>query len=75
MRILLIEDNESIAEIVRRSLALFSLPDDEFTLDYAPDGIVGLQLARTNAFDGYLIDLTSSVLLLKIKIKWHPDKC
>jgi len=57
MRILLIEDNEAIAEIVRRSLALFSLPTDNFILEYASDGITGLQLARTNTFDGYLIDL------------------
>jgi DNA-binding response OmpR family regulator len=57
VRILLIEDNEAIAEIVRRSLALFSLPTDNFILEYASDGITGLQLARTNPFDGYLIDL------------------
>jgi len=57
MRILLIEDNDAIAEIVRRSLALFSLPTDKFTLEYASDGITGLQVARTNTFDGYLIDL------------------
>ena len=57
MRILLIEDNEAIAEIVRRSLSLFSLPSDNFTLDYAANGVTGLQMARAKAFDGYLIDL------------------
>ena len=57
MHILLIEDNDEIVEIVRRSLALFCLPSDNFTLDYAVDGITGLQMARANTFDSYLIDL------------------
>ena len=42
---------------MRRSLALFSLPSDSFMLDYAADGITGLQMARIHRFDGYLIDL------------------
>ncbi|MHB8626505.1 MAG: response regulator [Aggregatilineales bacterium] len=57
MRILLIEDNDSIAEIVRRSLATFSMPDHDYALDCATCGVEGLRLARAKAFDGYLIDL------------------
>ncbi|MHB8626817.1 MAG: response regulator [Aggregatilineales bacterium] len=57
MHILLIEDNDSIAEIVRRSLATFSDPDHDYVLDCAVCGVEGLRFARAKAFDGYLIDL------------------
>ena len=57
MRILLIEDHEDIADIVKRSLAAFRRPDHEFAFDWATSGMEGLRLARTKTFDCYLIDL------------------
>ena len=57
MRILLIEDNESIADVMRRSLLVFNSPADRVELDCAANGRTGLQLARSSTFDGYLVDL------------------
>lgn len=57
MRILLIEDNESIADTLQRSLAISVPTDQDLTLDYSSSGLDGLQRARANGYDGYLIDL------------------
>jgi len=57
MRILLIEDNASIAELVQRSLAISESNSQDFALDYSSCGLDGLRLAWANGYDGYLIDL------------------
>ena len=50
--ILLVEDHQDIAEMI-----FAYLENRGFELDYAPDGEVGLNLARENEYDAIILDL------------------
>ena len=50
--ILLVEDHQDIAEMI-----FAYLEKRGFELDYAPDGEVGLNLARENEYDAIILDL------------------
>ncbi len=50
--ILLVEDHQDIAEMV-----FAYLENRGFELDYAPDGEIGLNLARENEYDAIVLDL------------------
>ncbi len=52
MRILLIEDDEKIADVVKRSLT-----EQHYSVDWAPDGEEGDYLAGTNDYDLIILDL------------------
>lgn len=52
MRILIVEDNKDIAASVTEYLELQGI-----VCDYAPDGLTGLNLAVTNEYDLYLLDI------------------
>jgi len=52
MRILLIEDDEKIADVVKRSLT-----EQHYSVDWAPDGEEGDFLAKTNDYDLIVLDL------------------
>jgi DNA-binding response OmpR family regulator len=51
MKILIIEDNISIRNVLR-----LSLEAKGFTIDEAEDGEIGSYLARTNSYDAILLD-------------------
>ena len=51
-KILIVEDDPAIAAIERDYLAL-----SEFTVEIAPDGVTGLERARSGGFDLVLLDL------------------
>lgn len=53
MRILIVEDNKDIAASVTEYLELQGI-----VCDYAPDGLTGLNLAVTNEYDLYLLDIS-----------------
>ena len=52
MRILLIEDDESIAKIVT-----WGLRNERIAVDHAPEGISGLKMASSNAYNLIILDL------------------
>jgi DNA-binding response OmpR family regulator len=52
MRILLIEDEPSVAEIINRGLTEMG-----YSITIAPDGLVGLELALNNPFDIIILDI------------------
>lgn len=52
MRILIVDDEVSLAEGVRRGLVA-----EGFAVDVAHDGIDGLWLARENTYDAIVLDL------------------
>ncbi len=53
MRILLIEDDEAISELVKRGLE-----ESYFTVDTAFDGSTGLRMAKESSYSLILLDLT-----------------
>ncbi len=52
MRILLIEDDQQIASFVEKGLR-----EAGFAVDCAPDGVQGLQFARSAPYDAMIVDL------------------
>jgi DNA-binding response OmpR family regulator len=52
MRILIVEDSEALRESLRIGLAR-----EGFAVDVAPDGVLGLSLARRNPYDVLVLDL------------------
>ncbi len=52
MRILIIEDNADVAEHIGDFLEL-----EGHTVDFAPDGVVGLHLGVTGSYDAIVLDL------------------
>lgn len=52
MRVLLIEDDERMAEFIRKGLR-----EEGFVVAHAPDGVTGLHLARQDTFDVAVLDL------------------
>jgi two-component system OmpR family response regulator len=52
MKVLIIEDNEEISSFLK-----IGLQYENFLVDVAHDGVVGLEKAFTNAYDLYIIDL------------------
>ena len=52
MRILVVEDDVEIADIVREYLA-----DQHYYVDIARDGVVGAELARSNDYDLIVLDI------------------
>lgn len=53
MRILVIEDEEKLAEIVARALK-----DEGFSVDSAADGAHGLEMALAHSYDAIILDIT-----------------
>jgi two-component system copper resistance phosphate regulon response regulator CusR len=53
MRVLLVEDEEKVARVVARALQA-----ERLAVDTARDGIEGLELATSNAYDVLIVDLT-----------------
>lgn len=52
MRILVVEDDRRLAELLRRGLS-----GDGFAVDVAPDGLSGLELALTSEYDVIVLDV------------------
>jgi two-component system, OmpR family, copper resistance phosphate regulon response regulator CusR len=52
MNILLIEDEPSIANMIRKGLT-----EEGYSVSIAPDGSLGYQMATSNAYDLYIIDI------------------
>ncbi|MBG9376739.1 response regulator transcription factor [Panacibacter sp. DH6] len=52
MKVLLVEDEPSIASVVNKGLT-----ENGYSITIAPDGIVGFQLAAANEFDVLMIDI------------------
>ncbi|MEZ5230966.1 MAG: response regulator, partial [Acidimicrobiales bacterium] len=52
MRLLIVEDETGIAEALRRGFNA-----DGFAVDVAPDGLIGLELARANEYAAILLDV------------------
>lgn len=52
MRLLVVEDEEKLAKLVKRALV-----EERFSVDVAPDGRTGLELATTYDYDLIVLDL------------------
>src|SRR5947199_9631933 len=52
MRLLVVEDEEKLAKLVKRALVA-----ERFSVDVAPDGRAGLELATTYDYDLIVLDL------------------
>ena len=52
MRLLIVEDNERAARTLGRAMA-----EHGFTVEIAPDGLCGLELALSGKFDAFLLDV------------------
>jgi two-component system OmpR family response regulator len=52
MRVLIVEDDQTIAEFVSRGLR-----EAGFVVDHAADGALGLELARSGSYDVAIVDL------------------
>lgn len=52
MKILLIEDDQAVAKAVT-----WGLRNERFNVDHAPNGILGLRMAVSNAYDLIILDL------------------
>lgn len=52
MKVLLIEDDSSIAKLISWGLA-----NERITVDHAPDGIIGLKMAASSSYDLIILDL------------------
>ncbi|WNO11155.1 response regulator transcription factor [Teredinibacter sp. KSP-S5-2] len=53
MRVLIVEDARAIAESISEYLNLFG-----YVCDFAYDGLAGLQMARQNEYDIYVLDIS-----------------
>jgi two-component system, OmpR family, response regulator len=71
-RVLVIEDDDGVAKIVGRTLG------SGYELAYAADGLAGLELASTGAFDLVLLDLLlpdiDGATLLSRLVRAHPEQ-
>lgn len=52
MRILVVEDEERLSEVLRLGLVR-----EGYAVDLAADGDAGLELARTNSYDAIILDI------------------
>ncbi len=52
MRVLLIEDDEMVADFVRKGLK-----EEGYVVAHAADGVTGLHIALTEAFDAAIVDI------------------
>ncbi|MCA1846519.1 MAG: response regulator transcription factor [Actinobacteria bacterium] len=52
MRILVVEDEERLTEVLRQGLVA-----EGYAVDVSGDGITGLDLARTNTYDAIILDI------------------
>ena len=52
MRILVVEDEDRLSEVLRRGLV-----EQGYAVDIAADGPAGLDLARTNTYDAIILDI------------------
>jgi DNA-binding response OmpR family regulator len=53
MRLLLVEDEDSIRSVIKRGLE----EDNYYTVDTAGDGVTGLQLARSTEYAAIILDI------------------